>query len=78
MIAAELRKSFYNLNIKLIHLEKNKTLVRRYKKRILTYVQENSSKPKSLRKYHHPTNYKFRQEYPSKWLGTGIMRTKGF
>jgi hypothetical protein len=38
MIAAELRKSFYNLNIKLIHLEKNKTLVRRYKKRILTYV----------------------------------------
>jgi len=38
MIAAELRKSFSDLNTKLIHIEKNKTLVRRYKKRILTYV----------------------------------------
>jgi len=29
-------------------------------------------------KYMHPMHYKFRDEFPEKWLGCGIMISKGF
>jgi hypothetical protein len=52
--------------------------VLRYRKRMNKYINDQLNAPKVVHKYFEPKARSIRDVIPSKWLGRGIMITKGF